>query len=119
MLQRRILLAATSAGLATSAVSLANLGASAQPAGPYTLPPLPYPPDANEPSIDALTMTIHHDRHHGAYVANLNTALKDHGHSPPCRSTSCWPGSTRCRTPSAPPCATMAAGMPTIRCSGR
>ncbi len=79
MLQRRILLAATSAGLATSAVSLANLGASAQPAGPYTLPPLPYPPDANEPSIDALTMTIHHDRHHGAYVANLNTALKDHG----------------------------------------
>ncbi len=47
--------------------------------GPFSLPPLPYPPDANEPSIDALTMTIHHDRHHAAYVTNLNAALKDYG----------------------------------------
>lgn len=46
---------------------------------PYALPPLPYAYDKNEPSIDALTMQIHHDRHHAAYVTNLNAALKDHG----------------------------------------
>ena len=44
----------------------------------YELPPLPYPNDALEPHIDALTMEIHHDRHHAAYVTNLNNALKDH-----------------------------------------
>ena len=42
----------------------------------FTLPPLPYAPDALEPAIDATTMTIHHDRHHGAYVANLNGQIK-------------------------------------------
>jgi Fe-Mn family superoxide dismutase len=42
---------------------------------PYELPPLPYPKDALEPHIDALTMEIHHDKHHGAYVTNLNKAL--------------------------------------------
>jgi superoxide dismutase, Fe-Mn family len=41
----------------------------------YELPPLPYPKDALEPSIDALTMEIHHDKHHGAYVTNLNKAV--------------------------------------------
>lgn len=41
----------------------------------YELPPLPYPKEALEPSIDALTMEIHHDKHHGAYVANLNKAI--------------------------------------------
>ena len=46
---------------------------------PYALPPLPYAFDRNEPSIDALTMQLHHDRHHAAYVTNLNAALKDHG----------------------------------------
>ena len=45
---------------------------------PFSLAPLPYAPEANEPHIDALTMAIHHDRHHAAYVNNLNTALKDH-----------------------------------------
>ena len=43
---------------------------------PFTLPPLPYPNDALEPSIDKLTMEIHHDKHHGAYVNNLNKALE-------------------------------------------
>jgi superoxide dismutase, Fe-Mn family len=43
--------------------------------GPYTLAPLPYAFDALEPHIDALTMQIHHDRHHQAYVNNLNTAI--------------------------------------------
>jgi len=41
----------------------------------YVLPPLPYPKDALEPSIDALTMEIHHDKHHGAYVTNVNKAI--------------------------------------------
>ncbi len=41
----------------------------------YELPPLPYPKDALEPYIDALTMEIHHDKHHGAYVANVNKAI--------------------------------------------
>ena len=40
----------------------------------YTLPPLPYPNNALEPFIDATTMEIHHDRHHNAYVTNLNNA---------------------------------------------
>nr|WP_233553489.1 superoxide dismutase [Pseudoroseomonas wenyumeiae] len=43
------------------------------------LPPLPYAANANEPHIDAATMELHHDKHHVAYVANLNAALKDHG----------------------------------------
>jgi Fe-Mn family superoxide dismutase len=43
---------------------------------PFTLPPLPYPADALEPSIDKMTMEIHHDRHHKAYVDNLNKALE-------------------------------------------
>ena len=42
----------------------------------YTLPALPYAFDALEPSIDARTMEIHHDKHHAAYVANLNKALE-------------------------------------------
>jgi Fe-Mn family superoxide dismutase len=41
----------------------------------YELPPLPYPKDALEPHIDAQTMEIHHDKHHGAYVANVNKAI--------------------------------------------
>ena len=43
---------------------------------PFTVPPLPYPFDALEPHIDAKTMEIHHDKHHGAYVTNLNKALE-------------------------------------------
>jgi Fe-Mn family superoxide dismutase len=57
----------------------------AQPAGPaapggypFAVPPLGYGFAANEPHIDAQTMELHHDRHHGAYVANLNAALKDY-----------------------------------------
>jgi Fe-Mn family superoxide dismutase len=42
----------------------------------YTLPPLPYPADALEPSIDKMTMEIHHGRHHKTYVDNLNKALE-------------------------------------------
>jgi Fe-Mn family superoxide dismutase len=42
---------------------------------PFELPPLPYDFDALEPTIDAKTMEIHHDKHHQAYVTNLNAAL--------------------------------------------
>jgi len=42
----------------------------------HTLPALPYAKDALEPHIDALTMEIHHGRHHNAYVTNLNKALE-------------------------------------------
>jgi Fe-Mn family superoxide dismutase len=41
----------------------------------YELPPLPYPKDALEPFVDAQTMEIHHDRHHKAYVDNVNKAI--------------------------------------------
>jgi Fe-Mn family superoxide dismutase len=41
----------------------------------FTLAPLPYANDALEPHFDALTMEIHHDRHHQAYVTNLNAAI--------------------------------------------
>src|ERR1041384_1385718 len=42
----------------------------------YELPKLPYPFNALEPHIDAQTMEIHHDKHHQAYVTNLNKALE-------------------------------------------
>jgi superoxide dismutase, Fe-Mn family len=44
----------------------------------HQLPPLPYGFDALEPYIDAKTMEIHHDKHHGTYVTNLNKALEGH-----------------------------------------
>ncbi len=44
----------------------------------FTLPNLPYAPDALEPSIDKTTMEIHHGKHHKAYVDNLNKALEGH-----------------------------------------
>jgi len=62
--------------LIAAATALAPFGirnAWAEPAaGPFTLPPLGYGFDALEPYIDAQTMTIHHDRHHAAYVNNAN-----------------------------------------------
>jgi len=42
---------------------------------PHELPPLPYDKTALEPHIDAMTMEIHHGKHHAAYVANLNKAI--------------------------------------------
>jgi Fe-Mn family superoxide dismutase len=43
----------------------------------FTVPPLPYDYAALEPHIDEQTMRIHHDKHHAAYVTNLNAAIKD------------------------------------------
>jgi len=52
--------------------------AQAQPAqAPFSLPALPYGFAAIEPHIDAMTMELHHDRHHAAYVNNLNAAAKE------------------------------------------
>ena len=44
----------------------------------FTLPKLPYDFNALEPHIDARTMEIHHDKHHQAYVNNLNSAIQKH-----------------------------------------
>jgi Fe-Mn family superoxide dismutase len=52
-----------------------SLAASVSPAGTYALPPLPYGYGALEPSIDAETMRLHHDKHHAAYVKGANDAL--------------------------------------------
>lgn len=74
-------LAAASAGLAGSkarADEKAKVILVADEAKGFTLPPLPYAYNALEPSIDELTMKIHHDKHHKAYVDNLNKALADH-----------------------------------------
>lgn len=43
---------------------------------PFTLPALGYANDAVEPTVDAMTMSIHHDKHHATYVTNLNKALE-------------------------------------------
>ncbi len=66
------------AGAAIATTQLLNNGpnAFAQSAAPHSVPALPYPYEALEPHIDKMTMTIHHDKHHAAYVKNLNTALE-------------------------------------------
>jgi Fe-Mn family superoxide dismutase len=45
---------------------------------PHEVPPLPYDYNALEPTIDEQTMRLHHDKHHAAYVTNLNKALEQH-----------------------------------------
>jgi Fe-Mn family superoxide dismutase len=76
-LTRRRLLAATAGLAAVSLVPRASL-AQAPAAGPFKRDPLPYPANALEPHIDAKTMEIHPERHHQAYVTNLNNFAKDH-----------------------------------------
>lgn len=64
------------AGRAAEVPALAESAQPAQPpAGPFTLPALPYAADALDAAIDARTMELHHDQHHAAYVRGLNTAL--------------------------------------------
>lgn len=53
-------------------------GTTPSDTGVIKLPPLPYAYDALEPHIDAATMKFHHDKHHAAYVNNLNKALEKH-----------------------------------------
>ena len=74
MLSRREMLFATGAGAAALLLPKTRLFADDKDAG-FTLPKLPYAFDALEPHIDAKTMEIHHDKHHKAYVDNLNKAV--------------------------------------------
>jgi Fe-Mn family superoxide dismutase len=67
--------AAASFGRFGTNAALAQTPAPPPPTGPYKLPPLGYAFDALEPIIDAKTMEIHHDKHHQAYVNNLNVAV--------------------------------------------
>lgn len=72
-LDRRAFIACAAAALALRATA-----AAADAPAPFMLPKLPYAPDANEPHIDTQTMLLHHDKHHAAYVTNLNKALADY-----------------------------------------
>jgi len=74
---RRELLRSAVAGAAALALVPVGAWAADEKKG-FPLPKLPYDYDALEPHIDAETMKIHHDKHHQAYVTNLNTALKGH-----------------------------------------
>lgn len=76
MLTRRQALFAAGASVATLALS--PLAFARPEAKGFTLPKLPYAEDALEPHIDAVTMKIHHSKHHQAYVNGLNDALKGH-----------------------------------------
>ena len=70
-----IIALAASAAACASTFPVVPAIAQAPTTDRFTLPALPYAADALEPAIDAQTMTIHHDRHHQGYVANLNRAV--------------------------------------------
>lgn len=63
-------------GILTLGEAMAVSQVQSQSTPPFVLPPLGYAPDALEPYIDAQTMTIHHDKHHQAYVDKLNAAIE-------------------------------------------
>ena len=69
------------AGLGAQFFSSSILKAAGSPGqaghAEFTLPPLPYAYDALEPHIDKMTMEIHHDKHHQAYITNLNKAMSE------------------------------------------
>jgi Fe-Mn family superoxide dismutase len=69
--------AATGLVAATAAPRIVFAQGQMAPGGPFKLDPLAYPANSLEPHIDARTMEIHHDRHHQAYVTNLNNFAKD------------------------------------------
>lgn len=62
--------------LGVAAAALGGPSWAADKPAAYTLPALPYAPGALEPHLDAATMTIHHGKHHAAYIAKLNEALQ-------------------------------------------
>lgn len=69
--------AIAAAALTPAAASAQSAPVAASPAAAFSLPDLPYAAGALEPAIDAETMTIHHDRHHKAYVDALNKAVAE------------------------------------------
>jgi superoxide dismutase, Fe-Mn family len=78
MTRRNLVFAATSVAAATLAPRITVAQTPPAPAaGPFKQDALPYAANALEPHIDARTMEIHHDRHHAAYVNNLNGIAKD------------------------------------------
>jgi Fe-Mn family superoxide dismutase len=70
------LIAATAAPRVFAQAPAPAAAPAAAPTGPFTLPPLTYAFNALEPHIDAKTMEIHHDRHHQAFITNLNNLAK-------------------------------------------
>lgn len=78
-LSRRLFIAGAATALTVPAMPRAVFAQAAPAAGPFTLPQLGYAFNALEPHIDAMTMEIHSQRHHGAFVSNLNNFAKDHG----------------------------------------
>jgi superoxide dismutase, Fe-Mn family len=80
-LSRRLFMAGATVAVGASALPKAVFAQAAAPApaGPFALPQLGYAFNALEPHIDALTMEIHSQRHHGAFITNLNNFAKDHG----------------------------------------
>ena len=80
MMTRRQALKTTAlatAAVATTSRALAQPTLAATGITPFILPALPYAFDALEPHVDARTMEIHHDKHHAAYVMNLNKAVAE------------------------------------------
>lgn len=78
ILDRRSLFCAAGAAALMTTVSARGFNrafAADAPEGPFTLPELPYKPEALEPHIDTATMSLHYGKHHQAYVNNLNKAL--------------------------------------------
>lgn len=77
-LSRRLFIAGSAVAMTLPAVPRVYAQAAAAPVGPFTVPKLPYAYNALEPHIDATTMEIHSQRHHGAFITNLNNFAKDH-----------------------------------------
>ena len=75
--RRHLMFAATGIIAAAAAPRIVFAQGQMAPAGPFKLDPLGYPANSLEPHVDARTMEIHHDRHHQAFITNLNNFAKD------------------------------------------
>ncbi|CAN1491590.1 SodA Superoxide dismutase [Rhabdaerophilaceae bacterium] len=81
LLSRRLFIAGATIATGAAVLPRTAFAQAAAPAasGPFALPKLGYAFNALEPHIDAMTMEIHSQRHHGAFITNLNNFAKDHG----------------------------------------
>ncbi len=118
-LSRRLFIAGSAVALTLPAAPRVFAQAAAAPTGPFTVPKLPYAYNALEPHIDATTMEIHSQRHHGAFITNLNNFAKDHGVIARHRSTSFSPSGRNCRKASVWVRKTASGAMPITPCSGK